>query len=120
MLTNKWFALSLCVLAALAVPVQAAEPLPAISEQVKITEVQVRLSDHGTVVLLIAEGKAIPIFVDLTVALSIQGALNGEKTPRPLSHDLMHTMMETFGAHGTQTFISFQDCTFYGDKVDTD
>ncbi|HEY6261141.1 MAG TPA: bifunctional nuclease family protein [Nitrospiraceae bacterium] len=114
MLTSKWFALSLCVLAALAVPVQAAEPLPAISEQVKITEVQVRLSDHGTVVLLIAEGKAIPIFVDLTVALSIQGALNGEKTPRPLSHDLMHTMMETFGAHVTQTIITLKEGTFYG------
>jgi bifunctional DNase/RNase len=114
MMACRRFALSLCVLAALALPVQAGEPSPAISEQVKITEVQVRLSDHGTVVLLIAEGKAIPIFVDLTVALSIQGALNGEKYPRPLSHDLMHTMMETFGAHVTQTIITLKEGTFYG------
>ena len=61
--------------------------------QITITDVQVRISDRGAVVLLLAEGKAIPIFVDLTVALSIQGALNGEKLSRPLTHDLMHTIL---------------------------
>src|SRR6188474_1609864 len=57
-------------------------------EQVTITDVKVRISDHGPVVLLQAEGKTIPIFVDLTVAVSIQGALHGEQLHRPLSHDL--------------------------------
>ena len=88
--------------------VQADDGLASPFDPVTITDVQVRISDHGAVVLLLAEGKAIPIFVDLTVALSIQGALDGEKPHRPLSHDLMHTMMETFGAHVTQTIITLK------------
>jgi bifunctional DNase/RNase len=84
------------------------------SDPVTITEVKVRFSDHGPVVLLQAEGKAIPIFVDLTVALSIQGALNGEKLSRPLSHDLMHTILETFGVHVTRTIITLKEGTYYG------
>lgn len=61
-----------------------AEELPPVpSGPVKISDVKVRISDHGPVVLLQAEGKTIPIFVDLTVALSIQGALNGENFPAP-------------------------------------
>ena len=83
-------------------------------DPVTITDVQVRISDHGAVVLLLAEGKAIPIFVDLTVALSIQGALNGEKLSRPLSHDLMHTILETFGGTVTQTVITLKSGTYSG------
>ena len=109
------FVLSLCVLGALTLSVaQAAESSPATSEQVTITDVQVRVSDHGTVVLLSAEGKAIPIFVDPTVALSIQSALSGEKLPRPLSHDLMHTILDTYGGTVLQTVITRQDGTYYG------
>jgi bifunctional DNase/RNase len=115
MMTCKGFVLSLCFLGALALPVAQADESPsATSEQVTISAVQVRFSDHGPVVLLLAEGKAIPIFVDLTVALSIQGALNGEKHPRPLSHDLMHTILESFGGHVTQTIITLKDGTYYG------
>jgi uncharacterized protein len=84
------------------------------SSQVKIADVQVRLSDHGPVVLLKAEGKVIPIFVDHTVAGSIQGALIGEKLPRPLSHDLMHTILESFGGKVTKTVITLKDGTYYG------
>ena len=83
-------------------------------DPVTITDVQVRISDRGAVVLLLAEGKAIPIFVDLTVALSIQGALNGEKLSRPLSHDLMHTILETFGGTVTQTVITLKSGTYSG------
>ena len=83
-------------------------------DPVTISEVQVRISDHGTVVLLLAEGKAIPIFVDLTVALSIQGALNGEKLSRPLSHDLMHSILEAYGGTVTQTVITLKSGTYSG------
>ncbi len=84
MMACKRFVLSIYFLGALALPVaQAGESSPAISEQVTIADVQVRIFDRGAVVLLLAEGKAIPIFVDFTVALSIQGALNGEKLSRP-------------------------------------
>jgi bifunctional DNase/RNase len=56
----------------------------------------------------------IPIFVDATVALSIQGALNGEHLSRPLSHDLMHSILEAYGARVTQTVITLKDGTYYG------
>ncbi len=83
-------------------------------DPVTIADVQVRISDHGTVVLLLAEGKAIPIFVDLTVALSIQGALNGEKLSRPLTHDLMHTILDAYGGKVLQTVITLKGGTYYG------
>jgi bifunctional DNase/RNase len=83
-------------------------------DPVTITDVQVRISDHGTVVLLLAEGKAIPIFVDLTVALSIQGALNGEKLSRPLSHDLMHSILEAYGGKVLRAVITLKGGTYYG------
>lgn len=93
---------------------KAAEREASPPEHVTITRVEVRMSDHGPVVLLQAEGKAIPIFVDMTVALSIQSALKGERLSRPLSHDLMHTILETFGGKVTQTIITLKDGTYYG------
>jgi bifunctional DNase/RNase len=84
------------------------------SDPVTITEVKVRFSDRGAVVLLSAEGKAIPIFVDLTVALSIQGALSGETLSRPLSHELMHTILEAYGGKVLRTVITLQGGTYYG------
>jgi hypothetical protein len=115
MMVWKRFVLSTCFISALALPLaQGGESPSATSEQVTITDVKVRFSDHGPVVLLQAEGKTIPIFVDLTVAVSIQGALNGEKLSRPLSHDLMHTILETFGCRVTQTIITLKEGTYYG------
>jgi bifunctional DNase/RNase len=87
----------------------AAEPA-----QVKIENVQVRMTDHGHVVLLGAEQKVIPVFVDPTVAISIHGALTGEKTPRPLSHDLMHTILTALNAKVTQVVITLQGSTYFG------
>jgi len=94
--------------------VQADDGLASPFDPVTITDVQVRISDHGAVVLLLAEGKAIPIFVDLTVALSIQGALNGEKLSRPLTHDLMHTILEAYGGKVLRTVITLKDGTYHG------
>lgn len=93
---------------------QAEESFRSHSDPVKIAEVMVRISDHGPVVLLQAEGRTIPIFVDLTVALSIQSALKGEKLPRPMSHDLMHTILDAYGGKVTQTVITLKDGTYYG------
>lgn len=82
--------------------------------QVTIENVQVRMTDHGHVVMLKAEGKVIPVFVDPTVALSIHGALSGEKTARPLSHDLMHTILTTMNAKVTQVVITMHGTTYFG------
>ena len=115
MMVCKRFVLSLCFLGVLTLPIAQADATPsATSEQVTITDVKVRMSDHGPVVLLQAEGKAIPIFVDVTVAISIQGALNGERLPRPMSHDLMHTILESYGGKVTQTVITLKSGTYYG------
>jgi bifunctional DNase/RNase len=87
---------------------------PASVEQVTIAEVKVRMSDHGPVVLLQAEGRMIPIFVDVTVALSIQGALNGERLSRPMSHDLMHSILDAYGGKVLRTVITLKGGTYYG------
>lgn len=90
---------------------QHAAPAP---DQIQIADVQVRMSDHGPVVLLQAEGRMIPIFVDATVAVSIQGALNGERLARPLSHDLMHTILDAYGGKVLRTVITMQGGTYFG------
>ncbi len=94
--------------------IRAESGVPTQSELVTITDVKVRMTDHGPLVLLQAEGKAIPIFVDLTVALSIQGALIGEKLDRPMSHDLMSQILKTYGGKVTQTVITLKSGTYYG------
>lgn len=95
-------------------PVVAEGAAPSAPDLVTIAEVKVRVTDHGPVVLLQAEGKAIPIFVDLTVALSIQAALNGDKLERPMSHDLMSQILRTYGGKVTQTVITLKGGTYYG------
>ncbi len=84
------------------------------SQEVVIEEVEVRMSDQGPVVLLAVGQKAIPIFVDPTVAGSIHGALSGQKFPRPLSHDLMHTILKAYGVNVDRVFITLKDEVFYG------
>lgn len=95
-------------------PNRAADPAPP-QPKVQITEVDVRLSDHGPVVLLKAENKTIPIFVDATVAGSIQEALTGQRLRRPLSHDLMHAILDAFGGKVTQVVITLKDGIYYAD-----
>jgi hypothetical protein len=84
------------------------------SEEVKIEKVEVRFSPQGPVVLLEVGSRAIPIYVDPTVAGSIHGALTGRKFPRPLSHDLMHSIMKAYGVQVKEVFISLNDGIYYG------
>jgi len=86
----------------------AAEP-----REVRVQSVEVRLSQAGPVVLLKVGNKGIPVFVDALVAESIQGALIGQKPPRPLPHDLMHTLLEALDARVTQVVITQKDGIFY-------
>ncbi|GJL53668.1 MAG: hypothetical protein NPIRA02_08000 [Nitrospirales bacterium] len=82
-------------------------------EEVVIEKVEVQISPQGPVVLLEARDQIIPIYVDPTVAGSIQGALNGLRFPRPLSHDLMHTMLEAYSIHVDRVFISLKNGVYY-------
>lgn len=103
---------SACVLAAAAdaadTPKGAAKP-----GQLQVQQVEVRLSQVGPVVLLKIKNKAIPVFVDTIVAESIQAALTGQKLPRPLTHDLMRSVLEGFDGRVSQVVVTLKDRTFY-------
>lgn len=85
--------------------------------QVKVDDVKVAWSEAGPVVLLTARDAVVPIFVDPTVAGSIHGALTGEKSPRPLSHDLMHTILQAYDVTVVQVGISLKGQVYYGELV---
>lgn len=82
--------------------------------QVRIQEVEVALTSLGPVVLLKAESRAIPVFVDQTVAESIHAALSKQKLPRPLSHDLMRTILQAYDGKVVQVVVTLKGATYYG------
>jgi uncharacterized protein len=105
-----------CGLSLLAAPVAAQRVIAAeaaASEPVRIMQVEVALSEVGPVVLLRAERKAIPIFVDPTVAESIHAALTGGKLRRPFSHDLMYSVLSAFDGKVTEVAISLKEGIYY-------
>lgn len=85
------------------------------SKQVKIENVVVMGTSRGPVVLLRAENRVIPIFVDPTVAGSIEGALTGRKFPRPLSHDLMSSILQEFGGKVASVTIRLKEQVYFGE-----
>jgi bifunctional DNase/RNase len=95
-------------------PCSAAEAPQDASRQVRIHSVEVRTTTAGPVVLLRVYNRAVPIFVDAIVAQSIQGALTKKKAPRPLTHDLMHSVLEAFDGKVTQVVVTLKEKTFYG------
>jgi bifunctional DNase/RNase len=103
------FALLLSLSVRLAIAAQPAQ------ERVRIDEVEVAVSTVGPVVLLKAEARAIPVFVDETVAESIHAALTKRKLPRPLSHDLMHSILAAYDGKVVQAVVSLKGSTFYGE-----
>jgi bifunctional DNase/RNase len=83
--------------------------------RVRVQSVEVIASPVGPVVVLKIRNKAIPVFVDSLVAHSIKEALAGQTPARPLSHDLMHTILESLDAKVSQVVITLKDATFYGE-----
>lgn len=84
------------------------------AQTVRIEKVEVLVSPVGPVVLLRAGNRAIPVFVDAVVAESIQAALTGAKLARPLTHDLMHSVLLGFDGKVTQAVVTLKERTFYG------
>ncbi|HEV8359973.1 MAG TPA: bifunctional nuclease family protein [Candidatus Thermoplasmatota archaeon] len=63
----------------------------------------VLMSSQGPVVLLAPsnggyEGRVLPIFIDHSQALNIQIAMEGELSPRPMTHDLFSAVLNELGA----------------------
>ena len=93
----------------------AAQTGNADAQLVQIEDTEVRVSPFGPVVLLRVQKKAIPIFVDAIVAESIHGALTGERFARPLSHDLMRSILQGFDGKVTRVVITLKGSTYYAD-----
>jgi len=61
-----------------------------------------------------AERRALPIYIGQDQAKAIIGALEGQKPPRPLTHDLMGSIFASWDMEVTRAIIhSLQDNTFY-------
>lgn len=80
---------------------------------VRVQQIEVAVSEAGPVLLLKAENRAIPVFVDPTVAESVHAALTGGKTRRPYTHDLMHSVLSAYDGRVSHVAITLKDNTFY-------
>ena len=61
-------------------------------------------------------GRILPIFIGGGEATAIVFALEGVQTPRPLTHDLLHDVLEAFDARLEQLVLSdLQDGTFFAE-----
>jgi bifunctional DNase/RNase len=81
---------------------------------VKIEKVDVIASPVGPVVMLQARSRAIPVFVDPVVAESIRAALSGGKLARPLTHDLMRSVLQGFDGKVVQVVVTLKERTYHG------
>ncbi|AEB12262.1 bifunctional nuclease family protein [Marinithermus hydrothermalis] len=81
----------------------------------KVENLGVEASSGNVVVLLRAEtGKLLPIWIGPLEAQNIAIALGGEKPPRPLTPDLMLSVMEMLGATLKRVEITeLKEGTFY-------
>jgi len=71
-------------------------------------------SNPAPVVLLEDEGgRIVPIFVGLSEAISIHHALCGELAPRPMTHDLFISVLESLSASITNVLIDDLDGGIY-------
>lgn len=104
-------------LVAVARPALAQAPQPnAIAARV----VGVFATTNGSVVVLEAAGRGVylPIWVADREAEVAQGYLQGQRPPRPLTHDLLLNAVSALGARVTQVFVSdLRGTTFIG-RVD--
>jgi uncharacterized protein len=88
--------------------------------QMKVDKLGIDLLTHDPVVILKdLEGKRyLPILIGPFEATAIALALEGTAVPRPLSHDLMRSMLETLNAKLEQIIIhDIKDATFFAKLV---
>ncbi len=88
--------------------------------QMKVDKLGIDLLTHDPVVILKdLEGKRfLPILIGPFEATAIALALEGTSVPRPLSHDLMKTMLETLNATLEQIVVhDIKDSTFFAKLI---
>jgi uncharacterized protein len=113
--TVALLATALLIAQLMPLPMHAAAREKGDANLVRIDSVDMRMSSVGPVVLLKAQKRAVPVFVDVTVAQSIQSVLSGAKPPRPLSHDLMYAILDAFDGRVTRVVVMLKGETFYAD-----
>lgn len=75
-------------------------------------------TSNGCAVFLGNDEKTFVIYVDQGIGEAIQRAVSGEQAERPLTHDLMLTILDGFGAEVERVIISdVNDGTFYARLV---
>jgi bifunctional DNase/RNase len=68
----------------------------------------------GAGIFLSADGKTMSIFVDPMATRALSLALEGEATPRPLTHDLLISIVGGLGVQLKEVFIhDFQEETYF-------
>jgi bifunctional DNase/RNase len=88
--------------------------------QMKVDKLGIDLLTHDPVVILKdLEGKRyLPILIGPFEATAIALALEGTQVPRPLSHDLMRTLLESMQAKLEQIIIhDIKDSTFFAKLI---
>jgi bifunctional DNase/RNase len=84
--------------------------------QMKVDKLGIDLLTHDPVVILkdLDGSHYLPILIGPFEATAIALALEGAPVPRPLSHDLMRTMLETLGGRLEQVIIhDIRESTFF-------
>lgn len=71
-------------------------------------------TSNGCAVFLGNNDKTFVIYVDQSIGEAIQRAANGEQAERPLTHELMVTMLDGLGAEVERVVINdVEESTFY-------
>lgn len=86
--------------------------------QLEIVGVRVELPSNQPIVLLREEGgsRYLPIWIGATEATAIATAIEGVQPPRPLTHDLMRSVIDAVGALAVRVVISeMRDSIFFAD-----
>ncbi|GBC98125.1 hypothetical protein HRbin17_00622 [bacterium HR17] len=83
--------------------------------EVKVETVAQDLWDHHVVILREpTSNRVLPIWIGRAEAIAIALELQGEKPPRPLTHDLMRNMLEELGVRVVRVIIhDLVDSTYY-------
>lgn len=84
------------------------------NQVVPVTVKGVMPTSNGCAVFLGNDDKTFVIYVDQGIGEAIQRAVSGEQTERPLTHDLMLTLLDGLGADVERVIINdVEQGTFY-------